>query len=56
VLGVALSSILDLLRPFLVGVLSVIVFAESMTVWQVIGGLVLLLGAYIVITVRFRHI
>jgi drug/metabolite transporter (DMT)-like permease len=56
VLGVALSSILDLLRPFLVGVLSVIVFAESMTVWQVIGGLVLLLGGYIVITVRFRHI
>jgi drug/metabolite transporter (DMT)-like permease len=53
-LGVALCAILDLSRPFLAGVISFLVFRESLTIVQILGGLVLLSGAYLVIKIRFR--
>ncbi|PIE32603.1 hypothetical protein CSA56_14965 [candidate division KSB3 bacterium] len=53
-LGVALCATLDLSRPFLAGVISFIVFKESITALQLLGGLLLLAGSYLVIRVRFR--
>lgn len=53
-LGVALCGILDLSRPFLAGIISFLVFRESLTTVQIVGGLLLLAGAYYVITIRFR--
>jgi drug/metabolite transporter (DMT)-like permease len=53
-LGVALSATLDLSRPFLAGMISFLVFRESLTIPQIIGGLVLLSGSYLVIKIRFR--
>lgn len=53
-LGVALCAILDLSRPFLAGIISFLVFRESLTTVQIVGGLVLLSGSYLVIRIRFR--
>lgn len=52
-LGVALCATLDLSRPFLAGVISFIVFRESITWLQLIGGIFLLAGSYLVIRIRF---
>ena len=54
VLGVALCASLDLSRPFIAGLLSFLIFGESLTVWQIIGGLLLLFGSYLVIRIRFQ--
>ena len=54
VLGVALAASLDLLRPFVVGVLSFLLFRERLTPLQLAGGLVLLSCSYLVTRLRFR--
>ena len=53
--GIATSSGLNLLIPFMAGVLSYFVFGEVLTWIQFLGGAVLLLGCFFVIRVRFRH-
>ena len=53
-LGVALCATLDLSRPFLAGVISFMVFKENITLLQLIGGIFLLAGSYLVIRIRFR--
>jgi drug/metabolite transporter (DMT)-like permease len=53
-LGVALCAILDLSRPFLAGIISFLVFQERLTLVQIAGGILLLSGAYLAITIRFR--
>ncbi len=53
-LGVALCAVLDLSRPFLAGIISFLVFRESLTLVQIAGGILLLSGAYCVIKTRFR--
>jgi len=52
-LGIALAGSLGLLIPLLVGVLSFIVFGEVLSLWQILGGVVLLSGSYLVIRSRF---
>jgi drug/metabolite transporter (DMT)-like permease len=54
VLGVALAASLDLLRPFLVGVISFLLFRERLTPLQLAGGLLLLTCSYLVTRLRFR--
>jgi len=54
ILGVALCATLDLSRPFLAGLISFIVFKESITLLQLVGGIFLLAGSYLVIRIRFR--
>jgi drug/metabolite transporter (DMT)-like permease len=56
ILGLALSSSLALLIPLLVGVASFFLFRERLTWIQLVGGLSLLSGCYLVIRARFRHI
>jgi drug/metabolite transporter (DMT)-like permease len=53
-LGVALCATLDLSRPFLAGIISFLVFKESLTILQIVGGLFLLSGSYLAIKIRFR--
>ena len=55
-LGVALCATLDLSRPFLAGIISFLVFKEYLTFPQIIGGLFLLSGSYLVIKIRFHSI
>jgi len=55
VLGLALSSSLALLIPLLVGVGSFFLFRERLTWIQLAGGVVLLVGCYLVTRARFRH-
>jgi len=55
VLGIALSSSLALLIPLLVGVASFFLFRERLTWVQLVGGSGLLIGCYLVIRARFRH-
>jgi drug/metabolite transporter (DMT)-like permease len=54
VLGLAVSSSLSLLIPLLVVVASRLVFGERLTPLQLIGGVTLLGGSYLVIRSRFR--
>jgi drug/metabolite transporter (DMT)-like permease len=56
ILGLALSSSLALLIPLLVGVASFFLFRERLTWIQLLGGVSLLTGCYLVIRARFRHI
>jgi len=56
ILGLALSSSLALLIPLLVGVASFFLFRERLTWIQLLGGVSLLGGCYLVIRARFRHI
>jgi drug/metabolite transporter (DMT)-like permease len=56
ILGLALSSSLALLIPLLVGVASFFLFRERLTLIQLVGGVSLLGGCYLVIRARFRHI
>jgi drug/metabolite transporter (DMT)-like permease len=56
ILGLALSSSLALLIPLLVGVASFFLFSERLTWIQLVGGVSLLGGCYLVIRARFRHI
>jgi drug/metabolite transporter (DMT)-like permease len=56
VLGIALSSSLALLIPLLVGVASFFLFRERLTWVQLVGGSGLLIGCYLLIRARFRHI
>lgn len=56
VIGVATTSTLNLLIPFIVGLLSFLIYAETLTVFQIVGGIVLITGAFIVTRARFRHI
>jgi drug/metabolite transporter (DMT)-like permease len=54
VLGVATAASLDLLRPFLVGIFSFLLFRERLTPLQLAGGLLLLACSYLVTRLRFR--
>jgi drug/metabolite transporter (DMT)-like permease len=56
VLGLATSAGLNLLIPFLAGLFSYIVFGETFTALQFAGGGALIVGCYLVIRIRFRHI
>ena len=56
VLGIALSSSLGLLIPFLVGIASYLIFGERLVPTQLIGGAVLIFGSYLLIRIRFRTI
>jgi drug/metabolite transporter (DMT)-like permease len=56
ILGLALSSSLALLIPLLVGVASFFLFRERLTWIQLVGGVSLLAGCYLVTRARFRHI
>jgi len=56
ILGLALSSSLALLIPLLVGAASFFIFQERLTRIQLVGGVSLLAGCYLVIRARFRHI
>ncbi len=53
-LGVSLSNILQLSRPFLTAFFSLLVFAERLSWLQMLGGLFLITGAYVVTTLRPR--
>jgi drug/metabolite transporter (DMT)-like permease len=55
-LGVALCATLDLSRPFLAGIISFLVFKEHVTFLQIVGGIFLLSGSYLVIKIRFHSI
>lgn len=55
-LGVALCASLDLTRPFLAGIISFLMFGESLTLLQIAGGILLLTGSYLVIKSRFQYI
>jgi drug/metabolite transporter (DMT)-like permease len=55
-LGLALLSSLQLLIPFLVGILSLLVYGESLALTQILGGLVLIAGSFVVIRIRFRFV
>jgi drug/metabolite transporter (DMT)-like permease len=56
VLGVATAAILDLLRPFVVGILSFLLFRERLAPLQLAGGLLLVACSYLVIRLRFRGV
>lgn len=56
VLGISLVSSLGLLIPLLVGIASFFVFGELLSYLQLVGGVLLLSGSYLVIRIRFRHI
>ena len=56
VLGISMVSSLGLLIPFLAGIVSFLVFGETLTVWQLAGGALLISGSYLVIRIRFRDI
>jgi drug/metabolite transporter (DMT)-like permease len=54
VLGVATAAGLDLLRPFVVGIISYLLFRERLTSLQLGGGILLLACSYWVTRLRFR--
>ena len=56
VLGVALCASLDLSRPLFVALISYFLYGERLTISQMIGGILLIAGSYLVIKIRFRHI
>ena len=56
VIGLALASSLGLLIPLLTGIISYFVFGELLSVWQILGGVVLLSGCYLAIRIRFGQI
>ena len=56
ILGLATSSGLNLLIPFITGLLSFVVFGETFTWLQFAGGAVLVGGCYLAIRIRFRHL
>jgi drug/metabolite transporter (DMT)-like permease len=56
ILGLALSSSLALLIPLLVGVASFFLFRERLSWIQLVGGISLLAGCYLITRARFRHI
>ena len=56
VLGVALCASLDLSRPLLVALISFFLYGERLTIPQMIGGILLIAGSYLVIKIRFRYI
>ena len=56
ILGLATSSGLNLLIPFIAGLLSFMVFSETFTLLQFAGGAVLVGGCVLVIKIRFKHI
>ena len=56
ILGIALSTSLGLLLPFIAGLISFIVFKETLTLLQLLGGALLITGSYIVIKIRFKYI
>jgi len=56
VLGLTLTASLGLLRPLFTLGLSFLVFGERLCPLQFLGGALLLLGCYLVIRIRFRHI
>ena len=53
-LGVSLSNILQLSRPFLTAFFSFLVFVERLSWLQMLGGVLLIAGAYTVTTLRPR--
>jgi drug/metabolite transporter (DMT)-like permease len=55
-LGIALAGSLGLLIPLLTGVLSFIVFGEVLSLWQMLGGVVLVSGSFLLIRSRFAVI
>ena len=55
-LGIALAGSLGLLIPLLTGVLSFIVFGEILSLWQILGGVVLISGSFLLIRSRFAAI
>ncbi len=54
ILGVAVSSSLNLLTPFLASVVSFIAFGERLTPVQLGGAAVLIAGSWLVVRARFR--
>lgn len=54
VVGVALSSSIDLTRPFLVAIISFLMFGEHFGILQLWGGALLIIGSYLVIKARFQ--
>ncbi len=56
VLGIALSTSIGLLLPFIAGIISFIVFGETLTPLQLLGGTMLIVGSYTVIKIRFKYI
>ena len=56
ILGVALSASLDLSRPFLVALMSFFLYQESLTTLQIVGGVLLIFGSYLVIKLRFQQL
>ncbi len=56
VLGVALSASLGLLIPLLISLLSFFVFGEVLSVWQLLGGTLLIGGSFLIIRARFKYI
>lgn len=53
VLGVTLSSSVGLLAPFLTSILSLVVFGETFPAVKLVGGALLVLGAWWVVRARF---
>ncbi len=56
ILGVALSSSRQLVRPLLTSIISALFLGEFFTPWQVVGGVLLIAGSYVVTVLRFRDI
>jgi drug/metabolite transporter (DMT)-like permease len=56
VLGVATSSSLGLLIPLLAALISFFVYGEVLSVPQILGGIVLIGGSYVLIRTRFRRL
>ena len=54
VLGVSLSTSINLLTPLLASVISYIVYGERLTTVQLAGAVVLIGGSYMVVRARFR--
>ncbi len=55
VLGIATSTSIGLLLPFTTGLISFIVFGETLTPIQLLGGTLLIIGSYVVIKIRFKY-
>ncbi|HET6487606.1 MAG TPA: DMT family transporter [Spirochaetia bacterium] len=54
VLGVSVSTSLGLLLPLLVSLVSFVALGETLTSLQLVGGVILLAGSFLVIRARFR--
>jgi drug/metabolite transporter (DMT)-like permease len=55
-LGIALAGSLGLLTPLITGLLSYVVFGEVLSLWQMLGGVALVAGSFLVIRSRFKAI